>query len=1104
MKRSIISLSTALLVLSMVCGLAWGQATAQISGTVSDQTGAVLPGAEILATQTDTGVARMTISNETGSYVLPNLPLGPYRVEVALPGFRTFIQTGVVLQVNSSPVINARLEVGQVSEQVEVQANAAAVETRSVGVGQVIENQRILELPLNGRNVTDLITLGGAAVQVATATQRGFSPALPLISVAGGMGYGVAYQLDGAIHNNPYDGTSMPFPFPDSLQEFKTETSGLTAQNGRHSGASVNAVTKSGTNDIHGDLFEFVRNDLFNATSYFAAVGPDGKKVRSSLKRNQFGGTAGGPIMKNKLFFFGGYQGTTVRRDPADVRQVVPTAAILRGDWTAFTSPTCNAGRQLTLRAPFVNNTIDPSLYSPAALRIAARLPQANNPCGEIFFGQRAVQDDWQAVGRMDFQKSDKNSIFGRYMITGYTEDPPIKYDPNVLNAGVAGIDNLAQMFTIGNTYLVSSNVVQSFRLAANRIAVHRFGLPFFGYEDVGINMYSFVPHYMRLTVTGGFNLGSGSGGDTFVNTASFQGVDDLSIVRGNHQFALGANAAFGDSNLITRFFGVGNVPFTSQATGVGMGDFLLGKVTNFQQAGPNELHTNQWYIGVYGQDTWKVTPRVTLNYGVRWEPFLPQNFKDGRIYNFSEERFHAGIKSTVIPNAPAGFYYPGDPGFPGKTGANTQWGNMGPRLGLAWDVNGDGRTSVRASYALAYEYTPLTFHIDTTGFAAPFGNEVDQPSVSLDNPYATYPGGNPFPYVKPTYPFKNVNVFFPLYSSFTSIPFDLKNTYAQSWNISLQRELPGNIVAGASYAGLQMTHVWTLQALSPAIYLPQASCVLNGVPYTPCSSTANTNQRRKLSLERPQDGQYMSYMDKLDDGGTQSYHGLILTLDRRSVKGVAVGANYTWSHCYGDQTDSSGDGPNPGQGYTNPLNRDADRGNCVSDRRHVVNLTSVAQTPQFSNNTLRMIGSNWRVSGIYRWSSGQPLNILSGIDQALNGVQSQRGQQLLADPYSDKSGRPLTNFLNPAAFTQPALGTLGNIGRNNIAGPSTWQLDAALSRFFQFRESQRLEFRVDAFNLTNSFRANPPNSSVNNNLFGQIRTARDSRILQFALKYVF
>jgi hypothetical protein len=247
-----------------------------------------------------------------------------------------------------------------------------------------------------------------------------------------------------------------------------------------------------------------------------------------------------------------------------------------------------------------------------------------------------------------------------------------------------------------------------------------------------------------------------------------------------------------------------------------------------------------------------------------------------------------------------------------------------------------------------------------------------------------------------------------------------------------------------------------------------------------------------------------MAYVDRLDDGGTQSYHGLILSLERRSSGGVTVGGNYTWSHCYGDQTDATGDGPNAGQGYTNPLDRDSDRGNCVSDRRHVLNLTSVAQTPAFSNTALRALASNWRFSGIYRFSTGQPLNITSGLDQALNGVGSQRAQQVLADPYRDKSGRPLTNFLNPAAFTQPELGTFGNVGRNSVRGPNSWQFDAAVSRVFRVREAQRLEFRAEAFNLTNSFRPQNPNTALNNNAFGQIRTARDSRILQFALKFVF
>src|SRR5438093_274911 len=374
------------LVLAMTCGSVWAQATAQISGAVQDQSGAVLPGVEVTATQTETGVSRMTITNETGHYVLPNLPLGPYRLEAGLPGFRTFVQTGIVLQVNSNPTINITLQVGQVSEQVEVQANAGLVETRSVSVGQVMETARIVELPLNGRNVQELILLGGAAQQVSPAGGYSFGGTRLAIATAGSIGTGTDYTLDGIRHIDPYDSLALPLPFPDALAEFKTEIGGQSASQAR--GSQVSAVTKSGTNSLHGDLFEFVRNDLFNATTYFAAVDPvTGKKVHSTLKRNQFGGTLGGAIVKNRLFFFGGYQGTTIRQDPQNLKQYLPTPAMLAGDWTAFASPACNAGRQINLAAPFVANRIDPSQFSRAALNIAAKLPKTSDPCGLITSG---------------------------------------------------------------------------------------------------------------------------------------------------------------------------------------------------------------------------------------------------------------------------------------------------------------------------------------------------------------------------------------------------------------------------------------------------------------------------------------------------------------------------------------------------------------------------------------------------------------------------------------------------------------------------------------------------------------------------------------------
>ena len=288
----------------------WAQSTAQINGTVKDQSGAVMPGVDVTVTQTATGLVRSTVTNESGAYTFPNLPIGPYRLEAALPGFRSYVQTGIVLQVNDSPVVAAVLTVGQVSEAVEVTADAALIETRTTGVGQVIDNQRVLELPLNGREATQLIFLSGMATPGtgATSTTTRNYPTIQ-VAVAGGLATGVAYNLDGANINDPYNGLNLPIPFPDALQEFKVETSGLAAQYGTYSSAAVNGITKAGTNDIHGDAFEFVRNQIFNARNTFAPK-------RDPLKRNQFGGVIGGPLIRNKLFYFAGYQETTQRAAP--------------------------------------------------------------------------------------------------------------------------------------------------------------------------------------------------------------------------------------------------------------------------------------------------------------------------------------------------------------------------------------------------------------------------------------------------------------------------------------------------------------------------------------------------------------------------------------------------------------------------------------------------------------------------------------------------------------------------------------------------------------------------------------------------------------------
>src|SRR5688572_24308601 len=337
MKHTISAL--VLMILLAAPAAVWAQATAQLSGTVRDESGLVLPGVTVTVTQTETGFTRTVVSDETATYVLANLPLGPYRLEVSLQGFRTYVQTGIVLQVGATPAINAVLGVGNLEETVSVEAAAPLVDVQSAGISEVVENERIVELPLQGRQVTDLIVLGGAAVNTGQVSgQRSRSDSVA-ISVAGGLRTGVAYVLDGAMHNDAYDNLNMPFPFPDALQEFRVATSGLSADNGVHSGASVNAVTKSGTNRFSGNAFEFLRDSRFNATDPFAAVGKDGTRVSDGLNRNQFGGTIGGPIVRDRLFFFGAYQGTKIHQVPASFISWVPTDAMLAGDFTAYAAP---------------------------------------------------------------------------------------------------------------------------------------------------------------------------------------------------------------------------------------------------------------------------------------------------------------------------------------------------------------------------------------------------------------------------------------------------------------------------------------------------------------------------------------------------------------------------------------------------------------------------------------------------------------------------------------------------------------------------------------------------------------------------------------------
>ena len=1093
---------TAALILVLTSASAWAQATAQLSGTVRDESGAVLPGVTVTATQTDTGVTRTVVTDETGAYVLSNLPLGPYRLEVALQGFRTYVQTGIVLQVGASPVLNPVLGLGSLEESVTVDAAAPLVDVQSAGISDVVEQEQIVELPLQGRRVTDLIVLAGAAVNTGDVSgQRNRQDAVA-ISVAGGLRTGVAYVLDGAMHNDPYDNTNMPFPFPDALQEFSVATGGLSAQAGMHSGAAVNAVTRSGTNAFHGNAFEFLRHHQFNSSEQFAALGPDGKKVSDGLVRNQFGGTLGGPVLRDRLFFFGGVQGTVVRQTPASYVAFVPTPAMLAGDFTGIASSACNAGRQVALRAPFVNNRIDPALFSQAAVTISKRLPVTNDPCGEIRYSVPLDNNDKQFVGRGDYQLSANHSLFARYIDTFENRLPTLSRTGNILTVRRefgANKQSRAVSVALGDTMVLGANVVNAFRVTLNRTS-NRLNDPpdeFFDAPELGIKLHTYVPGVIGLNVTNGFTVSGGNSVKVRINSESYQVADDISIVRGRHQMSIGGAVSFWTLDNEDNARAAGDFNFNGQATGIGLADFLTGQTSLVRHGAPGLLLMNQWYLGAFAQDTWRLTDRVTLNAGLRWEPYFGQNLRNGAVSNFSIENFRQGVKTQRFINAPAGLIYPGDPGFPeGNSGIATQWKNMSPRVGAAWDVTGDGRTAIRSSYGINYDF-PSSIFMYIAASASPFANRVELSGVPFEDPYR-FVGGDTHP-LSPNPP---RDAQFPPFGAYGVMDPDINSTRVQQWNVTAERQIGQAWQASASYIGSYADRLWGQVHINPGTFMGLGPCTIAGVSYPSCTVTGNVDRRRTFFLENPALGGGLGPIVKYDDVGEQAYRGLKLSVRRRADSGLSLSGNYTISKCEAD-TDVSGSFSQFGGGYLDPNNPAFDRGNCTQNRTHIGNMSIGIQTPAFDNAALRVVASDWRFSGILNARSGSWLTVTTGRDIAGTGILPQRVNQVSDDPYP--SDRTLDRYLDPAAFAYPAAGTLGDHRNASIEGPGFWTFDLAVTRNLSFGAQQGLELRIEVFNLFNNFNWGNPNTNLDAGTFGRITTQTgDPRIMQFGVKYGF
>jgi hypothetical protein len=1120
----------------------WAQATtAQISGTVKDPSGAVLPGVEITATQTATGGKRSVVSNETGNYVLASLPLGPYVLEASLPGFKSYVQTGIVLQVDDSPIVNVVLQVGQVSEQIEVQANAALVETQRTAIGQVVTNQQIAELPLNGRDPHELIFLAGMATAPGIGSMNSVRnyPTV-IVSVAGGNGDGVSYMLDGSMWQDPYNSLSMPLPFPDALQEFKVETSAMQAQYGFHATATVNAVTRSGSNDFHGDLFEFVRNGKLNARDAFAAQ-------RDTLKRNQFGGVLGGPIIKDKLFFFGGYQRTSLRSDGIHNTAFIPTPQALAGDFTALASPACNNGFQRTLPASlgFSNNQIEPKSLNPVAVAISKTLPVSSDPCGRTLYGLVANQDEDLVVSKLDYTISPKQSVFGRFMLgrlnTGSTFD-----GTNPLSINTYGYQDFDYGVSFGHTYLFGNNIVNSLRLAANRTNIVKLSDNYKNWSDFGANVTPLAGKMIAIAATGAFLVGGGAASPGAQHNGPMGSVmDDLSWIKGAHQFGFGGGIFHQQLNYWSGVNAVGTATFDGSVTSVVLADFLMGKPVTFNQGTIYGFYNRQYYDSLYAQDSWKIHPRLTLNYGLRWEPYLSPYNNRGENEHFDLNLFKQNVHSQVFANAPAGLVFPGDPQYTsGKYFNGPRWAKFYPRVGLAWDPEGKGRMTIRAAYGM-YGDRAMMLAGTQMYFSPPFGNTVSNAGATLTDPWSTYAGGNPMPTISAQ---QGIGVYghnipFPLNGTYVNTNMsDFHPVYMNQWNLNVQRQIGQNWLVTANYVGNNTIHMITTENINPSQYFfnGTATCTMsNGVTITgsgnQCSTTANQQTRRLLNLINPDQGKYYAGVGQIDDGGTASYEALNLSAQKRLSSGISGQANYTWSHCI---SDVYADNPTAA-GVTVPGNRRQFRGNCLGiDRRQIFSMSMVATTPKFSNTALRMLASNWQAAPIVSITSAQLFAVFTGTDRALTTVGNQTPNRVNSNPLYP-SQQNATLWINPSAFDRQFTntadcsdptklpcqtpGTYGTVGYNSFAGPHTVQINMALSRTFAIRERHSIQLRAEAFNLPNHVNLATPGAggtggigraaTLNAPNFGQITSdisgnnglqSGDYRVIQFALKWMF
>jgi hypothetical protein len=1043
--------------------------TGTILGSVKDSQGGVVPGATVTATNTGTQFSRTVVTDDAGEYALRLLPVGNYQVAVTIPGFKNFTQSGIVLEVGRNARVDAIIELGAVSETVSVIGDSPLVDTASATLARTVGQNEVLNLPLVNRDLYALLSITGGVTANSSQNALGGPEQNTTINGSGNAQMGtVNFQLDGGNNTAGLRGTGNPAPNPEAVQEFRVLTNGYSAEYGRYSAGVVDIVTKSGTNIFHGAIFDFFRNESLNSARW-APPGVTGTK--DPLDRKQFGGAVGGPIKRNKTFFFVSYSG--LRQEETYYRNtaVVPTAAERAGDFSASASKP----RDPVTGVAFPSNIIPGNRFDVAAKTIQDRfVPMSNLP--NNFYEVRAPDPIRTNEGtlKVDHQLSTSQSLAFSYFqlrgvdtqpLTGTGNIPWVDRDFEWTQHNING----------SHTWILGPSMINQLRGNYVRQFGARVNNPTTSLADLNSKFTpQGDPTLPRITVTGFFTAQTAIAGPDA--GSNYTGVKDvLSITRGKHSLKIGGDVSYEAIIHDTLLDNYGVFAFNGSKTGNAYADFLLGLPATMTQDAPVRKTDNGMYLSAFAQDDFRIHSRVTLNLGVRYDLQFPYTDPQDR-----KLAFVPGQKSTVNPTAPVGLLFPGDTGI-SRGIVHTDINNIAPRLGIAWDPKGDGRMAVRGSFGMFYGSITGN-EWNTTADNQPFTVRQSFPTVfTLSDPYRNLPGGvGPFPFI-----YTPGSPRFTLPAQVFGPDLDFVWPLSYQTNLTVEKELGRSLSVTASYVGSFGRNL--------------AAGVDNNYPvYGPGATTANVNTRRPYMPGTIGAATVLSSIFASD------YNGLQISAERRGAK-LSGKAYYSYGRGYEDVDFQGGGLP----GVQNAMNLAAERARNSNDRTHSLVLSGVWRIDYLRNSSsvAAVLAHDWTVSAIATFQTGTPLTIAAGSDRNFDGLTNDRAD-LVGNPELDHD-RPteqlIEGWFNVAAFAVPAVGTDGNSGRNIIDGPGIRNVDLGIFRDIPLKGRTVFQFRLEATNVFNLVNLMNPGTSLNAPAtFGKIRSARNMRQIQLGMRLSF